>query len=236
MHAKQHTAARVRTCCGARDPELVAREIARTVAASVRIASTLCYGSTCTRRAGPLARRRARPRALRARARDDRMTEPSCAYEFRCPRYVRSSRGSRLALVLALEFSAMTSDAPYRRLDHLALAIGIRPASAKEQTGSQRRVIAAQGGATLACIAPDGSCEWSMAIGQCHDLFVLPSGNILTQDGWARVIEYSSDRSEIVCASHHRQLLHGLLILDDQLQKLMTAYACAMGCTVCRGV
>jgi hypothetical protein len=96
----------------------------------------------------------------------------------------------------------MTSDAPYRRIEHLALVIGSRPASAKEQTGSQRRVIAAQGGETLACIAPDGSCEWSMAIGQCHDLFVLPSGNILTQDGWAHVVEYSSDRSEMVCASH----------------------------------
>ena len=94
------------------------------------------------------------------------------------------------------------SGAAYRRLERLALAIGVLPAAAKEQTGPQRRVIAAQGGETLACIAADGSCEWSMPIGQCHDLFVLPSGNILTQDGWTHVVEYSADRSEIVCAAH----------------------------------
>ena len=94
------------------------------------------------------------------------------------------------------------SGAAYRRLERLALAIGVLPAAAKEQTGPQRRVIAAQGGETLACIAADASCEWSMPIGQCHDLFVLPRGNILTQDGWTHVVEYSADRSEIVCAAH----------------------------------
>ena len=88
-----------------------------------------------------------------------------------------------------------------RRLGQLGTAIGAVPAAAKEQIGPQRRVIAAQGGDILACIGPDGSVEWSMPIGQCHDLFVLPSGNILTQDGWSRVVEYSEDRSEILCAS-----------------------------------
>eukprot|EP01050_Picozoa_sp_SAG11_P008754 SAG11_NODE_786_length_7172_cov_3.635939_6_plen_122_part_00 len=87
-----------------------------------------------------------------------------------------------------------------RRLGHLAHVAGAVPAAAQEQTGPRRRVIAAQAGEILACIGPDGSCEWSMPIGQCHDLFVLPSGNILTQDGWSRVVEYNPDRSEILCA------------------------------------
>lgn len=93
------------------------------------------------------------------------------------------------------------SSSANRRLNHLSLATGAFPAAAKEQTGPQRRVLAAQGGDTLACIAPDGSCEWSMPIGQCHDLYVLPNGNILTQDGWSRVVEYSPDRSEL-CTVH----------------------------------
>ena len=95
----------------------------------------------------------------------------------------------------------MPGAAVCRRLGHVGSAIGAASAAAKEQTGPQRRVIAAQGGDILACIGPDGSIEWSMPIGQCHDLFVLPNGNILTQDGWSRVVEYSEDRSEILCAA-----------------------------------
>lgn len=88
-----------------------------------------------------------------------------------------------------------------RRLGRLQQQLAPLPAATKEQSGPQRRVIAAQAGDTLACIGPDGEVEWSQPIGQCHDLFLLPNGNILTQDGWSHVVEYSPDRSEIVCTS-----------------------------------
>ena len=89
-----------------------------------------------------------------------------------------------------------------RRLQLLQRQVAPRPqpASAEaEQTGvSRRRVLAAEAGDVLASIAPDMAVEWSQPIGQCHDLFVLPNGNILTQDGWAHVVEYSADRSSVV--------------------------------------
>ena len=87
------------------------------------------------------------------------------------------------------------------RLSQVSRHLISSPVAAKEQTGPGRRVIAAQAGETLASFSANGELEWSQAIGQCHDLFLLEDGNILTQDGWAHVVEYSPDRSSIVCAS-----------------------------------
>ena len=89
---------------------------------------------------------------------------------------------------------------PMMRLSQVSRHLSASPVAAKEQTGPKRRVIAAQAGETLASFGPDGEVEWSQAIGQCHDLFILEGGNILTQDGWAHVVEYSPDRASIVCA------------------------------------
>ena len=52
------------------------------------------------------------------------------------------------------------------RLGRLQQQLAPLPAAAKEQSGPQRRVIAAQAGDTLACIGPDGEVEWSQPIGQ----------------------------------------------------------------------
>lgn len=66
------------------------------------------------------------------------------------------------------------------------------------QTGSPRRVIAADGSKrTLASIAPDGRVEWKLSVGQIHDLHLLPDGHILYQDGWTRIVELDANRKPV---------------------------------------
>ena len=66
------------------------------------------------------------------------------------------------------------------------------------QTGSPRRVIASDDSKrTLAVIAPDGHVEWSRTNGANHDLYLLPNGHLLFQDGWTRIIELDKDRNQV---------------------------------------
>lgn len=59
-----------------------------------------------------------------------------------------------------------------------------------EQTGKARRLLAADDSThRLAIVAPDGSLEWEVKVGAIHDAAVLPSGNILFQQGWQKIIE-----------------------------------------------
>jgi len=76
----------------------------------------------------------------------------------------------------------------------LSLAAGLCGTTVAEQTGTPRRVIAADDSRrTLASIAPDGKVEWKRANGAIHDLHLLPDGHLLIQDGWTRVLELDRD-------------------------------------------
>ena len=113
---------------------------------------------------------------------------------------------------------------------HRQLVRAAPAAAVVEQTGGpRRRVIAAQAGTTLACIGPDMEVEWSQPIGQCHDLFLLPNGNILTQDGWTHVVEYNPDRSAIVCEPAHAHSLPKPL-----LTRLTQSHSRVFVCTTVR--
>jgi outer membrane protein assembly factor BamB len=60
-----------------------------------------------------------------------------------------------------------------------------------EQTGTPRRLIAGDYDTKrLAIVAPDGKIEWEEKIGgECHDLQVLPNGNVLFQQSWTKIVE-----------------------------------------------
>lgn len=82
----------------------------------------------------------------------------------------------------------------------LALAIWLIPASSgfSEQTGTPRRILAADDSThKLAIVGRDGSLEWELPVTAIHDAWVLPNGNILTQQGWQRVVEVTPDKKEV---------------------------------------
>jgi hypothetical protein len=60
-----------------------------------------------------------------------------------------------------------------------------------EQTGTPRRLIAGDyDKKRLAIVSPDGDVEWEEKIGgECHDLQVLPNGNVLFQTSWTKIVE-----------------------------------------------
>src|SRR5689334_21435657 len=60
-----------------------------------------------------------------------------------------------------------------------------------EQTGTPRRLIAGDyDKKRLAIVSPDGKIEWEEKIGgECHDLQVLPNGNVLFQTSWTKIVE-----------------------------------------------
>jgi hypothetical protein len=58
------------------------------------------------------------------------------------------------------------------------------------QTGTPRRVIAADyENKRLAIISEGGRIEWEVPIRDIHDLHVLPSGNVLFQRSWTKIVE-----------------------------------------------
>lgn len=66
------------------------------------------------------------------------------------------------------------------------------------QTGPARRVLAADDSKhRLAIVAPDGSLEWELKVGAIHDAWVLPGGNLLTQQGWQHIVEVAPDKSVV---------------------------------------
>ncbi len=67
-----------------------------------------------------------------------------------------------------------------------------------KQTGPPRRVLAADDSTRrLAIVAPDGSLEWEIKVGAIHDAWVLPSGNILFQQGWTKIVEVTPDKKPV---------------------------------------
>ena len=66
------------------------------------------------------------------------------------------------------------------------------------QTGPARRVLAGDDSTQrLAIVAPDGSLEWELKVGAIHDAHLLPNGNILTQQGWTRIVEVTPDKKTV---------------------------------------
>src|SRR3954462_13789055 len=72
----------------------------------------------------------------------------------------------------------------------LVLSFALAPLRA-EQTGTPRRLIAGDyDKKRLAIVSPDGKVEGEEKIGgECHDLQVLPNGNVLFQTSWTKVVE-----------------------------------------------
>ena len=81
----------------------------------------------------------------------------------------------------------------------LALAALLLASTASAaQTGVPRRVLAGDDSTRrLAIISPNGSIEWEMKVGAIHDAWILPNGNILTQQGWQKVVEVTRDHKVV---------------------------------------
>jgi hypothetical protein len=90
---------------------------------------------------------------------------------------------------------------PLSRLRSLSLAAGSLafclnlPAA---QTGTPRTILAADDSThRLAIIAPSGAVEWELPVTAIHDAWILPNGNILTQQGWQRVVEVNREKKVV---------------------------------------
>lgn len=62
---------------------------------------------------------------------------------------------------------------------------------------AQHRLVT-QGNDKLAIVGKDGEIEWEMKWGGIHDLHVLPSGNIMVQQGASKVVEIDVKKREVV--------------------------------------
>lgn len=61
-----------------------------------------------------------------------------------------------------------------------------------EQTGKGKRLLIADDSKKrLAIIAADNTTEWEIPVTAIHDAWLLPSGNVLTQLGWQRLVEFN---------------------------------------------
>ena len=58
--------------------------------------------------------------------------------------------------------------------------------------------LAIQGNDKLVIIARDGKTEWEIDWGGIHDIHVLPTGNIMVQQGANKVVEIDRDRRQVV--------------------------------------
>ena len=76
----------------------------------------------------------------------------------------------------------------------LSLCLSVQAA----QTGTPRTVLAADDSThRLAIIAPSGTVEWELPVTAIHDAWILPNGNILTQQGWQRVVEVNREKKVV---------------------------------------
>src|SRR5260221_11678903 len=62
---------------------------------------------------------------------------------------------------------------------------------------AQQRLIT-QGNDKLAIVGKDGKIEWEMKWGGIHDIHVLPSGNVMVQQGAGKVVEIEPKSKKIV--------------------------------------
>lgn len=79
----------------------------------------------------------------------------------------------------------------------LALAFGFNT-QADTPAASGRRVLAADYSThRIAIIGADGAVEWEHPIDSIHDLQLLPSGNVLFQTTWTRIVEVDPSSGEV---------------------------------------
>jgi outer membrane protein assembly factor BamB len=71
-------------------------------------------------------------------------------------------------------------------------------ATIAQQTPAPQHRLITQGNGKLAIVAADGQIEWQMPWGGIHDIHVLPSGNIMVQQGAAKVVEIDRQKKEVV--------------------------------------
>ena len=58
--------------------------------------------------------------------------------------------------------------------------------------------VALQGNGRLAIVEKDGQIKWQMKWGEIHDIHVLPSGNIMVQQGSRKVVEIDPETRKVV--------------------------------------
>ena len=67
-----------------------------------------------------------------------------------------------------------------------------------EQTGEGRRLLIADDSKhRLAIISPTDVTEWEIKIDAIHDAWLLPNGNVLTQIGWGRLVEFNPEKEVV---------------------------------------
>ncbi len=71
-------------------------------------------------------------------------------------------------------------------------------ASALASCAAPGHRVLTQGNGKLAIVDADGSVEWEMPWGAIHDIHALESGNIMVQEGAARVVEIDRETKEVV--------------------------------------
>jgi hypothetical protein len=75
----------------------------------------------------------------------------------------------------------------------------------------------------LAIVGADGKLEWEIQVGQIHDAHVLPSGNILLQQGWTKIQEVTPGKKVVweydaaKANAGQRVEVHAFQRLDDGL-------------------
>ncbi len=78
-----------------------------------------------------------------------------------------------------------------------AVAFGVSSVSFAQGDATRHSVIT-QGKGKLAIVNGDGELEWQMKWGGIHDIHILKSGNILTREGRAKVVEIDRDKKEVI--------------------------------------
>src|SRR5688572_505152 len=66
------------------------------------------------------------------------------------------------------------------------------------QSASAQHRLGVQGNGQLAIVDRAGKIEWEMPWGAIHDIHVLPSGNIMVQDGVAKIAEIDVKTKQVV--------------------------------------
>jgi hypothetical protein len=84
----------------------------------------------------------------------------------------------------------------YRLIAVNTVGLKSMPAAARVAAIGHRLLV--QGNGKLALVEADGHVEWDMPWGGIHDLHVLPSGNIMVQQGAARVVEIDVRTKKVV--------------------------------------
>jgi outer membrane protein assembly factor BamB len=80
-----------------------------------------------------------------------------------------------------------------------ALILALMSVAASSQTGTPRRIVAADYDKhRLAILSADGKVEWEHRIDDIHDLQVLPNDQLLFQTSWTRVVEMNPTTGEVV--------------------------------------